>query len=505
MSRNGGLTWSRVSVPTKHFLYGVACANPAHCAAVGDAGTALFTQNSGKSWALGDTGVSVPLSGVSCPQAQRCEAVGDDETVLATSDGGLSWSHVLSQFGVMDGVSCSSPTHCVAVTSNVDVSLVTDNGSTWTPSPAPFSSLAVLKPANGVDCLGLSCVEVGDQGVIAHSSNGGASWLASPSGTTQNVYAVSCASTTFCVAVGAAGLMLRTSDGGSTWVSEAPPTGETLLGVSCSSTSSCVAVGSGGTIMTSTDGAATWTVRAGAPAPRQTSVLVVGDSFSGTLAEGLARNGSAYGVSLTNGSLDGCALARGEPILLNGQPYVQNAGPCVATGSGWEAHYQMEVAQLHPALSVLVLGPFDLSTRLIGGQWEWPGQADYDNYYRQQVTSALQILTSEGGRVVITTAPFVRTTGPEYCAPLPATVKGCSSESQRVAALDSAARRAATAFPGRVSVVDLGRRLAPHGTFASSVDGVVARAADGVHVSESGGEWLTPWLLSRVAAASPGS
>ena len=46
----------------------------------------------------------------------------------------------------------------------------------------------------------------------------------------------------------------------------------------------------------------------------------------------------------------------------------------------------MEVAQLHPALSVLVLGPFDLSTRLIGGQWEWPGQADYDNYYRQQVT-----------------------------------------------------------------------------------------------------------------------
>jgi photosystem II stability/assembly factor-like uncharacterized protein len=502
VSRSGGLTWSHVSVPTKRYLYGVACANRTHCVAVGDAGTALFTKNSGKSWALGDTGVSVPLSAVSCPQSQHCEAVGDHETVLATRDGGLSWSHVLSQFGVMNGVSCSSPMHCTAVTSNVDVSLVTDNGSTWTPTPGPFSSLAVLQAANGLDCLGLICVEAGDYGLIAHSINGGASWLASSSGTLQDMYAVSCASTTFCVAVGAAGIVLRTSDGGSTWASEAPSTRETLLGVSCSNTSACVAVGSGGTIMTSTDGAANWTVRAGAPAPSWTSILVVGDSFSGTLAEGLARNAPAYGVALTNGALQGCALARGEPILLNGRPFVQNAGPCAATGSGWEAQYQMKVARLHPALTVLVLGPFDLSTRLIGGRWESPGQAAYDAYYREQVSSALEILTSEGGRVVITKAPYVRTTGPQYCAPLPATVKDCPSESQRVAALDSAARQAATAFRGRVSIVDLGGHLAPHGTFASTVDGVVVRAADGVHLSEPGGEWLTPWLLPRLIAAT---
>ncbi len=505
VSGDGGITWSQKSIPTKHYLYGVACSDSEHCAAVGDAGTAVFTKNGGKSWSSGDTGVTVPLSGVSCPQALHCVAVGDNETVLATTDGGQSWSKELSQFGVMDGVSCTTPTHCVAVTSDVDVSLVTNNGTAWTPSSAPFSALAVLKPANAVDCLGLDCVEVADHGLIAHSANGGTGWTAGTTPTVQNAYATSCASTTFCVAVGADGLVLRSSDGGATWSQVTPPTAETLLGVSCSSTSACVAVGSGGMIVTSTDGAATWTVRSGSPAPAQTSVLIVGDSFSGTLAEGLARDATAYGVAVTNGSIDGCDLARGEPILLKGQPYVQNAGPCVATGPGWAAQYQMDLGLAHPAVSVLVLGPFDQSTRMINGQWESPGQADYDAYYRQQITSALQILTSQGGHVVITTAPFVQSTGPEYCAPLPAEVKGCPTEAQRVAAQDAAAKQAAAAFAGKVSIVSLGQHLAPQRKFASTVDGVVVRAADGVHISEPGGEWLTPWLLPRLSAAAQGS
>jgi photosystem II stability/assembly factor-like uncharacterized protein len=503
VSSNGGTTWSRHALPTKHFLYDVACSDPMHCAAVGDDETAVFTKNAGKSWSLGDTGVSVPLSGVSCPQLQHCVAVGDDETVLATSDGGLTWNKILSQFGVMDGVSCTTSSHCVAVTSNVDVTLVTNDGTEWSPAPAPFSALAVLKPANGVACVSTSCVEVADHGLIAHSGNGGTSWSAGTTATLEDLYDASCSSTTVCVAVGAGGTILRTSDGGGTWSSVAAPTAQTLLGVSCPSANACIAAGSGGTIMTSADGGETWIVRAGSPAPSQASVLVVGDSFSGTLAEGLARDATAYGVAVTNGSIDGCDLARGEPILLKGQPYVQHAGPCVATGPGWAAQYQQDLALAHPAVSVLVLGPFDQSTRMINGQWESPGQADYDAYYVQQITSALQILTSQGGHVVITTAPFVQSTGPQYCAPLPAKIKGCPTEAQRVAAQDAAAKQSAAGFPGKVTIVSLGQHLAPHGKYTSTVDGVVVRAADGVHLSEPGGEWLTPWLLPRITAAAP--
>jgi hypothetical protein len=53
-----------------------------------------------------------------------------------------------------------------------------------------------------------------------------------------------------------------------------------------------------------------------------------------------------------------------------------------------------------------------------------------------------------------------------------------------------------------VAVIDLGRRLSPGGTFVSEVDGVVVRAADGVHVSEPGGEWLTPWLIPQLVATA---
>ena len=52
--------------------------------------------------------------------------------------------------------------------------------------------------------------------------------------------------------------------------------------------------------------------------------------------------------------------------------------------------------------------------------------------------------------------------------------------------LDSTARQAAARFVGRVTVIDLGRRLSPDGTFVSEVGGVIVRAADGVHLSEPG-------------------
>ncbi|MGP8060865.1 MAG: hypothetical protein ACLP9C_14665 [Acidimicrobiales bacterium] len=53
------------------------------------------------------------------------------------------------------------------------------------------------------------------------------------------------------------------------------------------------------------------------------------------------------------------------------------------------------------------------------------------------------------------------------------------------------ARQAAAGSLGRVTVIDLSRRLSPGGTFAGAGDGVEVRAVDGVHMSEPGEEWLT--------------
>ncbi len=503
VSRTSGRTWSAVDVPTKHFLYGVACSSVSHCVAVGDAGTALVTDNEGKTWKLGTTGVDVPLASVACPGAGRCFAVGDGETVIATPNGGSRW-HRQSYAGVdsANGIACSSISQCAVVTSNAVENLVTVDGVRWGTASVPFSPLDALFPLNGIACAASTCVAVGSRGLLARSTDGGTQWSPGQSHTSENLEAASCPSATHCLAVGPAGTVIGTTDGGQTWQPDFPPTGETLLGVSCSNTDDCVAVGSGGTILTTSNGGANWVVRAGRAAPAShLRVLVVGDSFAHTLAMGLARDAPAYGVALIDGSTDGCSLARGSPALIGGHPYTVT-GPCAATGSGWEGQYQADVAVDHPALTMLVLGPWDLTTRFIAGQWLTPGQPAYNAYYRAQVESAIRILTADGGRVAITTVPDIRSSGPKYCVPLPATIKDCPNDLERVAALNAAARHAAAEFPGQAQVIDLSHRLSPDGTYTSTVDGVVARSVDGVHMTESGDEWLTPWLLPRLKAAA---
>ena len=273
------------------------------------------------------------------------------------------------------------------------------------------------------------------------------------------------------------------------------PTQESLLGVASATTRSCVAVGSGGTVLTTSDGGAVWSVRTGQSAPAPTlRVLVVGDSFAHTLAAGIARNATAYGVTVFDESLLGCSLARGSPALIGMTPSPVT-GPCATTGPGWQALYQADVTSDRPDLSVLVLGPWDLTTRSIDGGSQTLGLPGFDAYYEQQIVTAVWILSAGGGRVVITTVPDARTKGPELCVPPPASVRDCPTETQRVTALNDAAGTVAGEVPDQVTLIDLNQRLAPNGIFVSTVDGTVVRAADGVHLSEPGGEWLTPWLV----------
>ncbi len=502
VSHDRGRKWSAVAAPTKHYLFAVSCPTPTGCIAVGDAGTALVTTDGGRIWRQHKTGVDLPLSGVDCPDRQYCVAVGDGDTVLVSKDGGLRWRGVYRGLGVLDGVGCSSSARCAAVTSAATQDLSTTDGTRWASTSVPFSVLDGLEAMNGIGCHLRLCVGVGARGLIAVSSDAGILWSPTPPVTAATLEATSCPTTLVCVAVGSSGTLLRTVDAGASWVAEPSPTGQTLLGVDCPNMDDCVAVGSGGTVLTSSDGGVIWAVHRGRPAPSATvRVLVVGDSFAHTLAMGLTGDASAYGVTLFDGSLDGCALARGSPVLLGPTPYPVS-GPCAPTGPGWPAQYQTDVATDRPDLSLLVLGPWDLSTRFIDGAWQAPGQTGFDTYYFGQLLTAVAVLSADGGRVAVTTVPDVRTSGAELCVPPPSPFPGCPTAEQRVAALNAVARAVADGSSGRVTLIDLHGKLDPLNTFESTIDGVVVRAVDGVHLSAPGGRWLTPWLLPKLIAAS---
>jgi hypothetical protein len=84
-------------------------------------------------------------------------------------------------------------------------------------------------------------------------------WTSRSSGTTQNLWDVSCPSAGVCVAVGSGGTILTSNDGGVTWANLPSGITQTSDSVSCPSTSHCVAVGAGNAILTSNDDGTTWT------------------------------------------------------------------------------------------------------------------------------------------------------------------------------------------------------------------------------------------------------
>lgn len=506
VSDNEGRSWSARSYSDGHYLYGISCVSSTRCIAVGDAGTILISGNGNETWTQVSSGTSEPLSSVSCPGDGRCYAVGDGGTVLATDNSGLSWDEVASGSSVIAGIACDTPTQCAAVTSNSERDLYTQNGINWSAAKVPSDPLLALVPMNGIACSGAICVAAGNHGLLARSTDGGATWsFVYPAATAQNLDSINCPTPSRCLAVGSDGTILRSMNGGATWIHETSPTGETLLGMTCVTPEDCLAVGSGRTVISTVDGGTDWVVRAGSAVPKtKTSVLVVGDSFAHTLALYVGRDSSAYGVTFVDGGLDGCGLARGDTLGNPGsaQGIVQPvSGPCATSGPGWPSVYRTGVSQYRPDVSLLVLGPWDLSSRLVDGHWLSPGEAAYDVYYHHQMTTAVHILTSDGGRVVITTVPYVYSSGMERCVPLPSIATECPSETERVAALNAVARQVAAADPTRVTVIDLSQRLSLDGQYERTINGVTVRAADGVHLSEPGGEWLTPWLIPRLLAA----
>src|SRR5207248_9965087 len=107
---------------TSRWLYGVSCTSASACAAVGDLGTVVAT-NDGSEWSAQT--VSSPsgsdfdrLWGVSCAGATTCYAAGDRGALARTTDSGAKWSQVQAAPGTLavffHGVSCPSPSACFA-------------------------------------------------------------------------------------------------------------------------------------------------------------------------------------------------------------------------------------------------------------------------------------------------------------------------------------------------------------------------------------------------------
>jgi photosystem II stability/assembly factor-like uncharacterized protein len=131
----------------------------------------------------------------------------------------------------------------------------TDGGNTWTAQASGTTQW--LRGVSATDTS--TATAVGDSGTILHTTNGGAIWTQQSSGTTHSLNALCFTDQNTGTAVGDSGTLLRTSNGGATWLSQVSGTLADLNAVSFLSRDTGTVVGSSGTILHSTNGGTLWT------------------------------------------------------------------------------------------------------------------------------------------------------------------------------------------------------------------------------------------------------
>lgn len=224
----------------------------------GTDGVMFRTTNAGVSWTESDVDVAHSVNAMTSPAAGTVVAATFGNSHLVTTDSGVTWSI---------GTVADLP-----VTHNwLAVDSATDNwvwrvGSGGNIQRLPLSNLAtgaVSQNASGPDLFGVHAFSdqrvtaVGRDGTILTTSNGGSTWTARTSGTTEDLYGVTGLPSGFGWAVGDNGTVLRTTDFGVTWSEVAHTPGDALVTVAAVDETHAVAFGDDGVATRTTDGV-TW-------------------------------------------------------------------------------------------------------------------------------------------------------------------------------------------------------------------------------------------------------
>jgi peptidoglycan/LPS O-acetylase OafA/YrhL len=220
----------------------------------------------------------------------------------------------------------------------------------------------------------------------------------------------------------------------------------------------------------------------GTPAPGTKRVAVFGDSVAWTLMRYLPPT---PGLNFTNYTTIGCGVARGGPYRYTGQTLNQKP-ECDA----WPSRWSQRIDHDRPDVVLLIIGRWEVVDRVNEGNWTHIGDDAYDAYLRGELQRALDILTSTGARVVVTTEPYNRRAekpdGSLYPEDQPA----------RADRWNTLLRNVIGKRPN-VTVLDLNKKLCPGGYYTNKVDGIKIRS-DGVHPTPEAVEWLTPWLTDAL-------
>ena len=276
----GGGRWESQVSGVENTLLDVEFVNDRRGWAVGEGGVIIATTDGGETWTRQSSGYELTLNGVDFADEWNGWAVGQLGLILATNDGGLAWTPqgVDAALGQnLIKVHFHNASDGLIITERGSFALrTTDGGETWTrqffENTLPrsdafflderhgwvsFKSGAVFSTANGGESWqllkGVNGVEIGANGVFFLDERNGwiAGWRGKARGAGGGVQIVKYLTD---------GMIARTTDGGATWTRHDSDTGRFLWDVAFLDASEGWAVGSFGMAMRSVDGGLTWEV-----------------------------------------------------------------------------------------------------------------------------------------------------------------------------------------------------------------------------------------------------
>ncbi|WP_156426814.1 acyltransferase family protein [Mycobacterium sp. IS-3022] len=216
--------------------------------------------------------------------------------------------------------------------------------------------------------------------------------------------------------------------------------------------------------------------------PGTRTVAVFGDSVAWTVMRYLPET---PGLVFTDYTTIGCGIARGGPYRYVGQTLNQKP-EC----DSWPSRWAQRIKHDRPDVVLLIVGRWEVVDRMNEGRWTHIGEPAYDAYLRAELNRALDILSSTGARVVVTTEPYNRRAEKPDGSLYPEDDPDRTDDW-------NALLRSAVKYRQNVSVLDLNRKLGPNGGYTNRIDGIRIRS-DGVHPTPEAVEWLTPWLTDAL-------
>ena len=227
-STDGGATWTQVTISTTKALQSIWFSDDSNGWIVGESGTIFHTSDGGATWNTQTSGTGNRLIRVRFLDAQTGWATGWGGTILYTSNGGTTWATQASGVN-FDIISISIvDANNVWLASVVPVknnfSPLFDNGkilstanagSTW---QVQYTSAELLNAVSFVNLNEGWCF--GSTGTIAHTTDGGITWLPQNSGVTEQFTVGMFTDANHGWAAGENGVIVNTNDGGTTGIND---------------------------------------------------------------------------------------------------------------------------------------------------------------------------------------------------------------------------------------------------------------------------------------------